>query len=170
MAVYVTLSGGLIKLHPLHGKDELLQNMEACIILADHGFTIEMLPIIQSSEDGLRKKFLPDVFANKNPDVRINGQLIGDIKTPLKDIPIKQSTIAKDIYKAAKQKADIVILNLYGRDYSVQDIKKGIIGALLPDRNRSILIVWVITKNRNLFTITRQWVFNDSVYEKLAYL
>jgi|GEM_PF-1594296 len=168
--VYITLAGGHIDLHPLHGKDELLQNMEACMILADHGYTIQMLPILQAGAEDLRKKFLPDVFANKNPDVRINGQLIGDIKTPHKNFSIKQSTISKEIHNAAKQKADIAILNLYGRDYSVQDIKKGIVGALQPDRNRSILIVWVITKNRNLFTITRQWVFNDSVYEKLTYL
>jgi hypothetical protein len=168
--VYLTLAGGHIDLHPLHGKDELKENMEACMILADHGFMIEMLPILQANQQHLRKKLLPDVFANKNPDVRINGQLIGDIKTPNKNIPIKKSTITTEIYNAAKQKADIAILNLNGRDYSVQDIKKGIVGALQPDRNKSILIVWVITKNRNLFTITRQWVFNDSIYEKLTYL
>jgi hypothetical protein len=72
----------------LHGKDELEENMKACMILADHGFTIEMLPLLRASEEGLRKKFLPDVFGNKNPDVRINGQLVGDIKTPNKDLPI----------------------------------------------------------------------------------
>jgi hypothetical protein len=168
--VYLTLAGGYIDLHPLHGKEELEANMQACIILADHGFTIEMLPSLPVCETKLRKRFLPDVFGNKNPDVRINGQLIGDIKTPDKNLPIKKSTISREIYYAAKQKADIAILNLYGRDYSFQDIKKGIVGALQPDRNRSILIVWVITKNRNLFTITRQLVFNDSIYEKLAYL
>ncbi|MBO9199152.1 MULTISPECIES: CdiA C-terminal domain-containing protein [Niastella] len=168
--VYLTLAGGQIDLHPLHGKDELKENVEACMILADHGFTIEMLPLLQAEDADLRKKYLPDVFGNKNPDVRINGQLLGDIKTPNKDLPIKKSTISREIYLAAKQKVDIAILNLYGRDYAVQDIKKGIVGALQPDRNKSILIIWVITKNRNLFTITRQWVFNDSIYEKLAHL
>jgi hypothetical protein len=168
--VYLTLAGGHIDLHPLHGKDELKENMEACMILADHGFIIEMLPLLHAEEVELRKKFLPDVFCNKNPDVRINGQLLGDIKTPDKDLPISKPTISRLILSAAKQKADIAILNLYGRDYSIQDIKKGIVGALQPDRNRSILIVWVITRNRNLFTITRQRVFDDSIYEKLAHL
>lgn len=168
--VYLTLAGGHIDLHPLHGKDELKENMEACMILADHGFIIEMLPILQASEKGLRKKFLPDIFDNKNPDVRINGQLIGDIKTPDKDLPITKSTISREILSAAKQKADIAILNLCGRDYSVQDIKRGIVGALQPDRNRCILLVWVITKGRNLFTISRQMVFTDSIYERLIHL
>jgi hypothetical protein len=153
----------------LHGKDELEENMKACMILADHGFTIEMLPLLRASEEGLRKKFLPDVFGNKNPDVRINGQLVGDIKTP-KDLPITKSTISREIYCAAKQKADIAILNLCERDYSFQDVKRGIVGALQPDRNSSILLVWVITKSRNLFTISRQMVFTDSIYERLVHL
>ena len=168
--VYITLAGGHIDLHPMHGNEELKENMEACMILADHGFTIELLPMLHAEEIALRKKFLPDVFCNKNPDVRINGQLIGDIKTPDKDLPITKSTISRLILSAAKQKADIAILNLYERDYSFQDIKRGTVGALQPDRNRSILLVWVITKNRNLFTISRQMVFNDSVYERLIHL
>ncbi len=168
--VYITLAGGRIDLHPLHGKDELEQNVEACMILADHGFTIEMLPLLHAEEVELRKKLLPDVFANKNPDVRINGQLIGDIKTPDKDLPITKPTISRLILSAAKQKADIAILNLCGRDYALQEIKRGIIGALQPDRNRSILLVWVITKSRNLFTISRQMVFTDSIYERLILL
>jgi hypothetical protein len=168
--VYLTLSGGHIDLHPLHGKDELKENMEACMILADHGFIIEMLPLLHAEEVELRKKFLPDVFCNKNPDVRINGQLIGDIKTPDKDLPISKPTINRLILSAAKQKADIAILNLCGRDYSFQEIKRGIVGALQPDRNRSILLVWVITKSRNLFTISREMVFTDSIYERLNHL
>jgi hypothetical protein len=144
--------------------------MEACIILADHGFTIEILPSLPVCETELRKKFLPDVFGNKNPDVRINGQLLGDIKTPDKNLRIKKSTISRAIFSAAQQKVDIAILNLHERDYSAQDIKKGIVGALQPDRNKSILLIWIITKSRNLFTISRQLVFNDSIYEGLAYL
>jgi hypothetical protein len=170
LRVYVSLSGGYIDLHPLHGNDELPENMEACKILADHGYKIEMLPSLSSSEIELRKKFLPDVFGNKNPDVRINGLLLGDIKTPDKHFLIKKSTISRQILSAAKQKADIAILNLHERDYSFQDVKKGIVGALQPDRNRSVLLVWVITKNRNLFTVSRQMAFIDSIYEALLHL
>ena len=93
LRTYVSLSGGCIHLHPLHEKKELAENLEACKILADHGYQIEMLPSLHSSAIGLRKKFLPDVFRNKNPDVRINGLLLGDIKTPEKNSLVRQSVI-----------------------------------------------------------------------------
>jgi hypothetical protein len=168
--VYQSLSGGYVDLHPLHGKDELADNLEACKILADHGYQIEMLPSLPSGAVELRKKLLPDVFSSKNPDVRINGLLLGDIKTPVKNYLVKKSTISRQILSVAKQKADIAILNLFERDYNFQDVKKGIVGALQPDRNRSVLLVWVITKNRNLFTVSRQMAFSDSIYEALIYL
>jgi hypothetical protein len=168
--VYQSLSGGYVDLHPLHGNDELIENMVACKILADHGYQIEMLPSLPSGAIELRRKFLRDVFCNKNPDVRINGLLLGDIKTPDKSSLVKKSTISRQILSAAKQKADIAILNLYEREYSFQDVKKGIVGALQPDRNRSILLVWVITKNCNLFTVSRQMAFIDSIYEALVHL
>lgn len=168
--VYQSLSGGYIDVHPLHGKDELPENMEACMILADHGHKIEMLPTISSCEPELRKKLLPDVFGSKNPDVRINGQLIGDIKTPEKDTLIKQSVISRVVGTAAKQKVEVAIVNLFDRVYIAQDVKKGIIGALQPDRNRSIQQVWVITLRRNLFTVQRQVAFNDLIYEVLIHL
>jgi hypothetical protein len=49
----------------------------------------------------------------------------------------------------------------------VQDIKKGIVGALQPDRNKSIKEVWVITNDKRLFKSLRTVVFNDSIYEEL---
>lgn len=168
--VYQSLSGGCVYLHPMHGKDELAENLIACKILADHGHKIEMLPSLPSGEIELRAKLLPDVFNNKNPDVRINNQFIGDIKTPEKELLVKKSTISRQILSAAKQKVPIAILNLYERAYTVRDIKKGIVGALQPDRNKSIEQVWVITQKRNLFTITRPMVFNDLIYETLTTL
>lgn len=168
--IYQSLHGGHVDLHSLHGKEEFAENMRACKILADHGFQIEMLPSLHSDAIKLRRKFLPDVFRNKNPDVRINGLLLGDIKTPEKNSLVRQSVISRQIFSAAKQKADIAILNLYEREYTVNDVKKGIVGALQPERNKSILLVWLITKNRGLFTISRQIVFDDSFYEALTHL
>lgn len=46
LRVYESKSGGLVDLHPLHGKDELSDNMEACRVLADHGFKIQLLPCL----------------------------------------------------------------------------------------------------------------------------
>jgi hypothetical protein len=170
LRVYESKSGGCVDLHPFHGADELPENMEACRILADHGYHVQLLPSIPEAEVILRKQLLPDVFLNKNPDIRINGLWVGDIKTPDKDTFVKKSTVNRSIYSAAQQKVDLVVVNLYERDYTVQDVKKGVVGALQPDRNKSIKQVWLITKNRNLFIVKREMVFNDAVYEVLTHL
>ena len=170
LRVYESISGGWVDLHPLHGTDELPENLEVCKLLADKGNNIELLPCIDKSQPLLRQKLLPDVFGYKNPDIRINGLLIGDIKTLNEKIALRKATINSAINTAAIQKVEVVILNLINRQYAVQDIKKGIVGALQPDRNRSIRFVWIITRNRNLFTINREDVFNDSIYEALDYL
>lgn len=154
----------------MHGADELPGNQNACEILADLGYQIQLLPTLPAQETDLRAKLLPDVFGSKNPDVRINGKWIGDIKTPAADIAIRKSTINNDIASAAKQKVQIAIINLTGREYTIQDIKKGIVGALQPDRNKSIEQVWIITKNKNLFIAERNDVFNDAIYDKLDLL
>ncbi|MBK8090108.1 MAG: hypothetical protein IPK31_20535 [Chitinophagaceae bacterium] len=168
--IYESTSGGYVWLHSRHGEDELQQNLKACRILADHGHKIEMLPTFSAFEQELGKEFLPDVFEYKNPDIRINGILIGDIKTPDKTTVIKQQTINRIIYSCAKQKVKVAVLNLAEQDYTIQDIKKGIIGALQPDRNKSIVEVWIITKQQNLFIAKRSMVFDETIYEGLHML
>ncbi|MBY0477976.1 MAG: hypothetical protein K2Q24_10050 [Chitinophagaceae bacterium] len=165
--IYESTSGGYVWLHSRHGQDELHQNLEACRILADHGYKIEMLPTFSAFEVELRKEFLEDVFEYKNPDIRINQLHITDIKTPDKIRAIKQATINRCIYSCAQQKVKIAVLNLAGQEYAIQDIKKGIIGALQPDRNKSIEEVWVITKQQNLFIAKRTMVFDETIYEIL---
>jgi hypothetical protein len=167
LPIYLSSTGGLVDLHPLHGADELPNNTEAARVLADHGHAIELLPSIPAAEIEARIEWLWDVTGQKNPDVRIDGYMIGDIKTPDPVIPVKQKTINRCIYACGQQKVTIAIINLWDRDYSVQDIKKGVVGALQPDRNKSIEEVWVITKAANLFKVDRCMVFDDTIYELL---
>ncbi|MBO9573676.1 MAG: hypothetical protein J7497_15925 [Chitinophagaceae bacterium] len=170
LRIYETLTGGAVDIHPLHGVDELPANAEAACILANHGYQIELLPSIPVCEIQARKEWLWDVFDAKNPDVRIDGFLIGDIKTPLPEIPIRKATINRCIYACAKQKVEVAIINLRKKEYTIQDIKKGIIGALQPDRNTSIQEVWIITCAGNLFRAERSQVFDESIYDALNYL
>lgn len=166
--IYSSPTGGFVDLHPLHGAEELPSNTKAAFVIADHGHAVELLPSIPSAETEERKKWLWDVEGQKNPDVRIDGYKIGDIKTPDADIPVKQSTISRCVYTCARQKVSIAIINLLGREYAVQDIKKGVVGALQPDRNRSIEEVWIITKAGGLFMVDRGIVFDDKIYERLT--
>lgn len=168
--VYTSFTGGAVWLHAWHGKDELIQNRLACCILADHGYCVEMLPSIPEKEKEMRAHFLADVAGYKNPDIRINQVWIGDIKTPGKNSVIQKSFINRSIHSCAKQKVQIAVINLAERVYSVQDIKKGIIGALQPGRNKSIEQVWVITNQYKLFIVHRTMVFDERIYTFLDVL
>lgn len=168
--IYKSNAGGYVWLHPWHGKDELPQNELACRILADHGHLIQMLPSIPEKEKELREGFLFDVNGFKNPDIRINGNYIGDIKIPSSKSIIHKSLINRCIHACAKQKVQIAVINLAGRNYPVQDIKKGIVGALQPDRNRTIEQVWIITNQLNLCVIKREMLFDETIYASLNML
>jgi hypothetical protein len=170
LKTYQSKTGGSVYLHPLHGADELLYNSEAALVLADHGHVVELLPTIVAADTAGRQKWLPDIVGSKNPDVRIDGCIIGDIKTPNRAIPIKQSTINRCIYACAQQKVSLAIINLLDRRYTIQDIKKGIIGALQPDRNKSIQQTWVLTARKNVFKVKRRMVFDESIYNQLILL
>lgn len=121
---YESESGGVVDLHPLHGARELYSNLQASQIIADHGYNVELLPELTEIQVEARKFWISDVAYRKNPDIRINGIFIGEIKTPNPNIPVKKSTINHFISRCAKQKASIAIVNLMFRQYSAQDIKK----------------------------------------------
>ena len=164
--VYESKSGGWVDLHPLHGTDELPDNLEACKLLAERGYNLQLLPCLNEGDFELRQVLLPDVFGNKNPDVRINNKAIADIKTPNKD-EITKSCLKNAIYRAAQQKAVIVILNLYRATYSFSDIKEALLSTLRTGRNSSIKEIWVITHDNNLLIIPRKMINTKKLYEVL---
>lgn len=168
--IYRSPNGGSVIEHTYVNGPDRRDNIQASILLAKMDYKITLLPEIHADNLKLRQKFLPDAYENKNPDVRIDSKWLGDFKKPDESTPIKKTSINNLIRSAAKQKVEIVILNLTEREYAVQDLKKGIIGALQPDRNKSIRFVWVITCNNNLFILDRTKVFDDSVYEILHHL
>jgi hypothetical protein len=170
LRIYESQLGGVVDLHPLHGPDEFNNNFEASIVIADHGYIVQLLPELTECDIKGRQLWMNDVEGNKNPDVRINGYLIGDIKTPNPNVAIKKSTINHCIYACARQKVAIAIINLIDRNYTIQDIKKGIVGSLQPNRNKSIKEVWIITRDKRIFKIDRNIVFDDTIYEGLHLL
>jgi hypothetical protein len=124
LRIYESQSGGVVDPHPLHGHDEFNNNFEASRIIADYGHCVELLPELKEIEFKLRQRWMNDVVHPKNPDVRIDGIFIGDIKTPNPKFTIKKSTINHFIYKCARQKAYVSIINLMERDYLIKDVKK----------------------------------------------
>lgn len=164
--VYESKSGGYVDLHPSHGIEELPGNLEACRLLADRGYKLQLLPCLNQGDFLLREALLPDVFGNKNPDVRINQTTIADIKTPNKK-EVTKSSLKNAVYRAAQQKSTIVILNLYKAIYSFSDIKEALLATLRTDRNSSIREIWIITHDNNLLIIPRKMINTKKFYEVL---
>jgi hypothetical protein len=168
LSIFDAGNGGFVDIHPLHGRDELPANSEAACILANHEHQIELLPTIPAAAIEARAEWLWDVFEAKNPDIRIDGFRIRDIKTPEDSSMVRKATINRCIYSCAQQRVSIAVINLKGKEYAIQDIKKGIIGALQPGRNKSIEEVWIITGESNLFKVDRCMFFDESIYEVLT--
>lgn len=167
--IYESVTGGCIDLHPLHGQDELEDNMQACSLLANKGYQIELLPVINPNELSLRYELLPDVFGYKNPDVRINKRVIADIKTPNKK-SVTKNALKDAIYRAAQQKVEIVILNLYRANYSFGTVKEALLSALQIGRNKSIKEIWLITSDNNLLIMPRKMINTRKFYHVLNLL
>lgn len=164
--VYESSTGGYVDLHPLHGEDELYCNLDACRRLADKGHKLELLPVLGARETELRKLLLGDVFGKKNPDVRINKSFIGDIKTPNK-FSVTKTTIKDCICRSAKQKVEIVIIDLFEANYSFSQIKEALLSGLPPHRNKSIRNVWILTYDNNLLIIPRKMIMTAKFYQVL---
>lgn len=163
-------NGGCIDQHTLVSGHDRTENIRAAIIVAKYGHMVELLPMLHPNQKELRSIWLPDVSENKNPDARIDVRWIADFKAPARHKPIRKASISRLIESAAQQKADIVIINLSGRIYAIQDIKKGIVGAIQPARNKSIRHIWIITCRRNLLKIKREQVYDEYFYNELGIL
>jgi hypothetical protein len=77
LRIYESNTGGYVDLHALHGADELPANSEAAWALADQGHAIQLLPTIVAANLEMRKKELPDIVGNKNPEALYSEEIQG---------------------------------------------------------------------------------------------
>ena len=74
--------------------------------LADGRKKVEMLPPIPETETEIRSKILPNVFPNKNPDLRVDGEYY-EVKRP-RSLTI--NAISQNIRKASHQASNVIII------------------------------------------------------------
>jgi SPP1 gp7 family putative phage head morphogenesis protein len=100
-------TNGKVDLHILHGISEQAQNVAMAETLADYGYKIKLLPIIDTGANDLRKLLYKtdDFVKGKNPDALINNQLF-ELKWVNKPT---YKRIQKSIYEKSKQCKNIYL-------------------------------------------------------------
>ena len=128
---------GNVRLHILHGLDEMNANVNMAKQLADRNYKVNLLPLIDTNRDDIRKavyktsKFVP----GKNPDAMVNNTLF-----EFKQLnSVNYKSIQRNIWKASKQ-AENIYLRLE-QALSVKDIERPVNGIF--NQSRSIKRVWI---------------------------
>jgi len=99
-------TGKRVTVHILHGVAEAPGNIAAGKLLADSGYSVELLPILQA--DKARARIYGEGFVGgKNPDARINGT-IAEIKSPEKSA----TTSIHNAIRRGQKQADMVVIHL----------------------------------------------------------
>ncbi|MBE9468987.1 MAG: minor capsid protein [Bacteroidetes bacterium] len=128
---------GSIKMHLMHGTSEMASNIAMSETLADYGYKVKLLPIIDTDRDDIRKiifktdKFIP----GKNPDALINKEIF-EMKW-LKKVSYKN--LQRNTYKASKQ-ANNVFLKIT-ETLTEKQLSRPINGIF--NQSKSIKQVWI---------------------------
>lgn len=131
-------TGKTVQMHILHGINEAIENIKTAKILADSGYNIKLLPLLD--DDTIREKLYgtTEFKKGKNPDALVNGTLF-EFKAPL-------HANANGIHKAisrGKDQANNIVIHLPDEmpEKQIQQFVKG-------QAKQAVLVneVWVINK------------------------
>lgn len=122
-----TLSG-IVLIHKLvdSADNDYTLLISIAMMLADEGKTVELLPKLHEKDVNFRKKVLPGVRMNKNPDLRIDG-LYWEVEEPKH--PYGNNNINQRIRKGQEQ-ADNLILHFR------KNVSIALVESLLKERLR----------------------------------
>ncbi len=131
-------NGKYVDMHIFHGIDEMAGNVDIAKMLADNGYNVKLLPVLDKDDNDIRESlFDKESFkAGRNADAKI-GKNIFEFKTITGTATRK--SIQKHIYKASKQ-AENICLKL-SEACSTNDIDRAIDG--LFNQSKSINKVWI---------------------------
>ena len=121
--VYENINGGSIKIHAdYQPKEDTDILREIAFEKAQSGNKVEILPELLKNQQELRQILVPDAIGNKNPDLRINGELV-----EVKATKTSKGRAIKDRLEVAAGQANKVILNLpepYDEDSLIEILTK----------------------------------------------
>jgi hypothetical protein len=133
-------NGGVVLIHKLVDADdgdfELL--VAIGIVLANDGEKVELLPKLQERDVDFRRKVLPGVKMNKNPDLRINEEY-WEVESP--DWPYKDININNRIRRGQEQ-ADALII-YFQKPVNIRMVERIIKGRFKIHRTFRKAEIWV---------------------------
>lgn len=156
----ITPGANKIKAHPAYSSQDIRENLDVALLLADKGYQVE-LPR-HTVQEGI-----------PNPDFKINNA-IADLKEPAsnpKQLPSDKNryrSISNMIRSASKQGAEIVVFSFQRSlmQFSTDDIRRGVtLGLFEGDRpiNRNVNRVIFIDRLGNITETTREKVKNRNL-------
>ncbi len=143
---YKKVSGTNIKVHILHGIDEMKDNIQIARYLDKEGHKVTLLPVVGKNDDKLREIIYgtKDFIPGKNPDALIDGVLfdLTDIKNPT--INNFKTRINQKVVKKSTRQAHSVVIRLLGK-MTESDINRVLKGQY--NNSSSLKDVWIINGN-----------------------
>jgi hypothetical protein len=137
---YSNLNGGIVLVHKLVDscESDFKLLIDIGIVLANEGKKIELLPKLHEKDVDFRRKVLPGVRMNKNPDLRINGEY-WEVEAP--EWPYRKNSIINRIRRGREQ-ADAVII-FFAKEINIKSVEKIIFEKLGDHRGFKKAEVWV---------------------------
>ncbi|THU38407.1 hypothetical protein FAM09_17205 [Niastella caeni] len=117
---YSNTNGGVVLVHKLIDNTESDFPLLIAIgtVLANEGKKVELLPKLHEKDVDFRRKVLPGVRMNKNPDLRINGEY-WEVESP--QWPYKKINIDNRIRKGQEQ-ADALII-YFAKEVNIKSVE-----------------------------------------------
>jgi hypothetical protein len=137
---YSNTNGGVVLIHKLVDSTESDYQLLIAIgiVQANEGKKVELLPKLHEKDVDFRRKVLPGVRMNKNPDLRINGEY-WEVEAP--EWPYKKTNINTRIRKGQEQ-ADALIVFFF-KDVNVNSVEAIVKGRFKLHQNFKKAEIWV---------------------------
>jgi hypothetical protein len=137
---YSNLNGGVVLVHRLVDcfESDFKLLIDIGIVLANEAKKIELLPKLHEKDVDFRRKVLPGVRMNKNPDLRINGEY-WEVEAP--EWPYKRTSIDNRIKKGQEQ-ADALII-FFAKDVNIKSVERAILGRFYMHQNFKKAEIWI---------------------------
>jgi hypothetical protein len=117
---YITNKGGVVLIHKL--VDDSVSDYELLIaigiVLANEGKKVELLPTLHEKDVDFRRKVLPGVRMNKNPDLRVDGEY-WEVEAP--EWPYHRTKIHTRVRKGQEQ-ADALII-FFAKEVNIKSVE-----------------------------------------------